>query len=84
MSGIACPECGAIRKVEQTFTKDGWVNPACWSCGDPGWLQPLDAEDPLAGRGALERFARESLHVAVTPAQAAVLRRIEGGLDPLP
>jgi len=50
VSAVPCPECGALRKVEQISTPDGWSNPPCWSCGDPGWLQPYDEDDPLAGR----------------------------------
>jgi hypothetical protein len=45
---IHCPSCGRLRSVEQIATTDGWKNPPCWFCGDPGWMQPYDAEDPLA------------------------------------
>ncbi len=51
MSWIYCPVCKNKRTVEQIFTKEGWLNLACWNCGDPGWVQPLDADDPLSGRG---------------------------------
>lgn len=51
MSWIECPVCGAFRSIEKVWTPEGFPNPPCANCGDPGWLQPLDAEDPLAGRG---------------------------------
>lgn len=51
MSAIPCPVCGKLRKVEQVSAPEGWVNPQCWNCGDPGWVQPYDEDDPLAGRG---------------------------------
>lgn len=50
MSAIPCPVCGKLRKVEQIATPEGWANPPCWRCGDPGWTQPYFADDPLAGR----------------------------------
>lgn len=59
MSGIVCPNCGAIRKIEQVWTKDGWINPECWSCKDPGWVQPLNASDPFAGRKNKENNAEQ-------------------------
>lgn len=52
MSAIPCPVCGAYRKVEQVSAEDGWHNPPCWSCGDPGWVQPYEDEDSLSGRTA--------------------------------
>lgn len=58
MSAIPCPACGVLRKVEQIAAPEGWVNPACWNCGDPGWVQPDDADDPLAGRPAREALYR--------------------------
>lgn len=48
MSAINCPKCGKLRKVEQNSTPDGWQNPACGHCGDPGWLEPY-GDDVLAG-----------------------------------
>lgn len=51
MSAIPCPVCGRLRKVDQVVSADGWHQPDCWSCGDPGWTNPLDAADPLEGRG---------------------------------
>lgn len=50
MSAIPCPVCQQLRSVEQVSTPDGWLNPPCWNCGDPGWTQPYGQEDPLAGR----------------------------------
>jgi hypothetical protein len=50
MSWIPCPVCGSLRKVENVWTPEGWVNGPCWNCGDPGWTAPDDAEDPLTGR----------------------------------
>jgi hypothetical protein len=50
VSAIPCPVCGQLRKVMQVWSSEGWHNPACWSCGDPGWIAPPDAADPLAGR----------------------------------
>lgn len=50
MSAIPCPVCGNLRKIEQVYTDDGWSNPPCSSCGDPGWIQPYGAHDPFAGR----------------------------------
>jgi hypothetical protein len=50
VSWIPCPVCGQLRKVENVWTPGGFVNGPCWSCGDPGWMQPDDADDPLAGR----------------------------------
>lgn len=50
MSAIPCPVCGQLRKVEQIAAPEGWINPPCYRCGDPGWTQPHSADDPLAGR----------------------------------
>lgn len=51
MSAIPCPVCGQLRKVEQVWTEAGWINPPCYRCGDPGWVQPdTDDSDPLDGR----------------------------------
>jgi hypothetical protein len=49
MSGIECPKCGTIRKIEQAFSTDGWHNPPCWYCGDAGWINPGEDEggDPF-------------------------------------
>ena len=50
MSAIPCPVCGRLRKVMQVWSTDGWHNPDCGSCGDPGWINPPDADDPFEGR----------------------------------
>lgn len=45
VSGIECPKCGSIRKIEQVFSTDGWHNPPCWYCGDAGWSNPGEDDD---------------------------------------
>lgn len=50
MSWIYCPECGVKRTVETVSVPEGWQNFQCWNCGDPGWIQPYDSDDPLSGR----------------------------------
>jgi hypothetical protein len=50
MSAIPCPVCGHLRKIEQVTDGKVWMNPQCFNCGDPGWSNPIDADDPFAGR----------------------------------
>lgn len=40
MSAHACPKCGELRKVDIIHTSDGWDQPPCYHCGDPGYLEP--------------------------------------------
>jgi hypothetical protein len=70
MSAIRCPNCGMLRKVEQVSTPEGWSNSKCWFCGDPGWIQPYDAKDPLAGRGDQNRFYELLGNPVLVPAKA--------------
>jgi hypothetical protein len=58
MSKIQCPDCREWRTVEQVCTPEGWDNAPCGNCGDPGWTQPYDSDDPLAGRGSREGAPR--------------------------
>lgn len=40
MAAEPCPKCGELRKVDVVWTSDGWAQPECYSCGDPGYLEP--------------------------------------------
>jgi hypothetical protein len=42
MAGVACPKCGKIRKIDIISTPDGWNQPPCYNCGDPGYIEPYD------------------------------------------
>lgn len=54
MSGIECPVCGKIRKIEIMSTPIGWINPPCYNCHDPGWICPHDSGDPFMGKKQVE------------------------------
>jgi hypothetical protein len=34
-----------LRKVDIIVASDGWHQPACVYCGDPGYVEPLEVED---------------------------------------
>lgn len=42
MAWHACPKCGEWRKVDVVIASDGWHQPPCYACGDPGYLEPLE------------------------------------------
>lgn len=42
MSAEPCRNCGALRKVDIIWTPDGWNQPPCYACGDPGYIEPHD------------------------------------------
>lgn len=42
MSAHPCPKCEKLRKVDIFITPDGWIQPPCYNCGDPGYLEPFD------------------------------------------
>jgi hypothetical protein len=39
-----CPVCNELRKVDIMSTSDGWSQPPCYNCGDPGYLEPYSTE----------------------------------------
>lgn len=41
MQWIECPECDNWRQVYTVSTSSGWVQPPCYTCGAPGWLEDL-------------------------------------------
>ena len=42
MAWHRCPKCGEWRKIDIVIASDGWHQPPCYSCGDPGYLEPLE------------------------------------------
>ena len=42
MAWAPCKKCKAWRKVDVIVSTDGWHQPACYECGDPEYLEPLD------------------------------------------
>lgn len=42
MAWHRCPKCGEWRKVDNCIGPDGWHQPPCYECGDPGYLEPLE------------------------------------------
>jgi hypothetical protein len=42
MSGIPCKVCGKIRKIDIILASDGWHQPPCYNCGDPGYIEPVE------------------------------------------
>lgn len=40
MSAHPCPKCGELRKVDIIHASDGWHQPPCYQCGDPGYIEP--------------------------------------------
>lgn len=45
MAGMPCPKCGHIRKVDVVISSDGWHQPPCYNCGDPGYIEPIDESE---------------------------------------
>ena len=44
MAWHRCPVCNAWRKVDNVISSDGWHQPPCYSCGDPGYIEPLESQ----------------------------------------
>jgi hypothetical protein len=42
MAWAPCKKCKALRKVDVVVSTDGWHQPACYECGDPEYLEPLE------------------------------------------
>lgn len=42
MSAEVCKKCGKLRKVDIIIASDGWHQPPCYNCGDPGYIEPLE------------------------------------------
>lgn len=47
MQWIECPECDNWRKIDTVWTPEGWVQPPCYTCGAPGWLESLETGEPI-------------------------------------
>src|SRR6188768_1610342 len=48
MSAHPCPKCGQLRKVDIIHSSDGWHQPPCYHCGDPGYIESiLPEEEPM-------------------------------------
>jgi hypothetical protein len=45
MSWHRCPKCNSWRKVDINIGSDGWHQPACVHCGDPGYLEPFEMKE---------------------------------------
>lgn len=45
MAAESCKKCGKLRKVDIIACSDGWYQPPCYSCGDPGYIEPFDLEE---------------------------------------
>ena len=45
MAAAPCRACGNLRKIDIIATDDGWSQPPCYSCGDPGYLEPYSEEN---------------------------------------
>lgn len=45
MSAMPCPKCGKLRKVDIVCAPDGWHQPPCYNCGDPGYIEPFEEEE---------------------------------------
>lgn len=44
MAAEPCVKCGKLRKIDIVFTSLGWLQPACFHCGDPGYFEPFEEE----------------------------------------
>lgn len=44
MSAQPCRNCGELRKCDQVAAPDGWHQPPCYHCGDPGYTEPYDID----------------------------------------
>lgn len=42
MAAEPCKKCGKLRKVDIISTPDGWDQPPCYHCGDPGYIEPFN------------------------------------------
>ena len=43
MSAEPCRVCGKLRKVDIVFDSNGWQQPSCIHCGDPGYYEPFES-----------------------------------------
>lgn len=43
MSAEPCEVCGNLRKIDIMASPDGWHQPPCYNCGDPGYIEPFDS-----------------------------------------
>jgi hypothetical protein len=47
MAAEPCVICGNLRKVDIIWTSEGWQQPACYHCGNPGYLEPHDGKNMI-------------------------------------
>lgn len=59
MAWERCKKCGGQRKVDIIWTKDGWLQPKCYNCGDPSYLEDLDTGEVLEVYDLEEKYERE-------------------------
>jgi hypothetical protein len=47
MQWIECDECDNWRRIDNVRTPAGLVQPPCYVCGAPGWLESLETGAPI-------------------------------------
>ena len=45
MAAEPCKKCGKLRKIDIIVASDGWHQPPCYRCGDPGYIEPLNPDE---------------------------------------
>lgn len=42
MAAEPCKVCGHLRKIDIIMASDGWHQPQCYNCGDPGYIEHIE------------------------------------------
>lgn len=81
MAGIPCKVCGKIRKINIIAAPDGWHQPSCYNCGDPGYIEPLSDEIISKAPKKIMQLKREDIPLVTKGGNKALVKELTKELD---